>query len=94
MACHFRDSKSGAKIPNWVSMKYILIIALVALVAMVVVSLVRGIVAFLQSTKMDLEGGDERVKEMQRRQNKAMMSRIKYQAAAILVAMVLLAAVS
>lgn len=75
-------------------MQVILIIALVALVAMVVVSLVRGIVAFLQSTKLDLEGGDERIYEMQMKQNKAMLARIKYQAAAILVAMVLLALAS
>ncbi|AKM08990.1 hypothetical protein [Croceicoccus naphthovorans] len=75
-------------------MKVILIIVLVALVAMVIVSLVRGIVAFLQSTKMDLEGGDEQVQEMQLRQNRAMMSRIKYQAAAVLVAMVILAIAS
>lgn len=72
-------------------MKTILIIALVALVIMVVVSLVRGIAAFLQSTKLDLEGGDERVYEMQLKQNRAMMARIKYQAAAVLVAVILLA---
>jgi len=72
-------------------MKVVFVIILVALVAMVVVSLVRGIAAFLQSTKLDLESGDERVKEMQLRQNRAMIARIKYQAAAILVAMLLLA---
>jgi len=72
-------------------MKVILIIVLVALVAMVVVSLVRGIIAFLQSTKMDLEAGDERVQEMQLRQNRAMIARIKYQALAVVVAMILLA---
>ncbi|MDR7100944.1 twin transmembrane helix small protein [Croceicoccus sp. BE223] len=75
-------------------MKTIAIILLVALMVMVVVSLVRGIVAFMQSTKLDLEGGDERVKEMQLRQNKAMTARIKYQAAAVLVAMLLLALAS
>ncbi|HEX2794877.1 MAG TPA: hypothetical protein VHN58_10675 [Croceicoccus sp.] len=75
-------------------MKTIAIILLVALMVMVVVSLVRGIVAFMQSTKMDLEGGDERVKEMQLRQNRAMTARIKYQAAAVLVAMLLLALAS
>ncbi|RVQ67014.1 hypothetical protein EKN06_08720 [Croceicoccus ponticola] len=75
-------------------MKIILIIVLVALVAMVVVSLVRGIIAFLQSTKMDLESGDERVQEMQLRQNRAMTSRIKYQAAAVGIAMLLLALAS
>ncbi|WP_066557450.1 hypothetical protein [Croceicoccus bisphenolivorans] len=75
-------------------MKVITIILLVALMIMVVVSLVRGIVAFLQSTKMDLEGGDERVTEMQLRQNRAMIARIKYQAAAVVVAMLLLALAS
>lgn len=75
-------------------MKYIAIILLIGLMIMVVVSLVRGIIAFLQSTKMDLESGDERVHEMQLRQNKAMTARIKYQAAAVLVAMVLLAMAS
>ena len=75
-------------------MKTIAIILLVALMVMVVVSLVRGIVAFMQSTKMDLEGGDERVREMQLRQNRAMTARIKYQAAAVLVAMLLLALAS
>ena len=72
-------------------MKVILVIVLVALVLMVVVSLVRGIAAFLQSTKLDLESGDERVHEMQLRQNRAMIARIKYQFAAIVVAMFLLA---
>lgn len=75
-------------------MKIIAIILLVILMGMVVFSLVRGIVAFLQSTKMDLEGGDERVREMQLRQNQAMTARIKYQAAAVAVAMVLLALAS
>lgn len=75
-------------------MKTIVIILLVILMAMVVVSLVRGIVAFLQSTKMDLEGGDDRVQEMQLRQNRAMIARIKYQAAAVVVAMLLLALAS
>lgn len=75
-------------------MKIIAIILLVGLMGMVVFSLVKGIVAFLQSTKMDLEGGDERVQEMQLRQNKAMIARIKYQAAAVAVAMILLAIAS
>jgi hypothetical protein len=57
---------------------------------MVVVSLVRGIVAFLQSTKLDLESGDERMQEMQLRQNKMMFARIKYQALAVVVVAVLL----
>lgn len=71
-------------------MNTVLVIAIVILAILVLVSLVRGIVAFLQSTKLDLESGDERVKEMQLRQNKMMFARIKYQALAIVVVAVLL----
>jgi Hypoxia induced protein conserved region len=72
-------------------MTYILVPIIVALMIMVVVSLVRGIVAFLQSTKMDLESDGSRATEMQLVQNKMMTARIKYQALAILVVGVLLA---
>ena len=71
-------------------MNTVLVIVIVGLAIMVVVSLVRGIVAFLQSTKLDLESGDERVKDMQLRQNQMMFARIKYQALAIVVVAVLL----
>ena len=55
-------------------------------------ALVRGIVAFLKSTKIDLETGDgENVTEMQLLQNKMMFARIKYQALAIVVVVILLA---
>lgn len=71
-------------------MNYFLIAVLVVLCIMVVVSLVRGIVAFLQTTKVDLESGKgETVTEMQALQNKAMFARIKYQAAAIAVVAVI-----
>lgn len=71
-------------------MNYFLIAVLVVLCIMVVVSLVRGVVAFLQTTKIDLESGKgETVSEMQALQNKAMFSRIKYQAAAIAVVAVI-----
>jgi len=71
-------------------MNTILVIAIVLLAVMVVVSLVRGIVAFLQSTKLDLESDGERMHEMQLRQNKMMFARIKYQALAIVVVAVLM----
>jgi hypothetical protein len=71
-------------------MNTFLVILLILAMIWVVISLVRGIVAFMQSTKLDLESGDERVKEMQLRQNKMMFARIKYQAIAILVVTVLL----
>lgn len=69
-----------------------LVIVLVVLMGFTVYSLVRGVVAFLKTTKVDLEtrGGGETATEMQLLQNKMMMNRIKYQALAILVVAVLL----
>ena len=73
-------------------MNVILIIAIIGFMLMVVVSLVKGVVAFLQSTKLDLENdSDARVVQMQLRQNKMMFARIKYQALAIGVVALLLA---
>ena len=71
-------------------MNTLLVIVIVVLAAMVVVSLVRGIIAFLQSTKLDLEHDGDRVTEMQLKQNKMMFARIKYQALAIVVVAILL----
>ncbi|WP_324829121.1 hypothetical protein [Qipengyuania zhejiangensis] len=69
-----------------------LTIVLVVLMAFVVISLVRGIVAFLKSTKIDLESGEQvDATEMQLLQNKMMFARIKYQAMAIVVVAVILA---
>ena len=71
-------------------MNYILIPVLIILCVLVVVSLIRGVIAFLQTTKIDLETGEgETVTEMQNMQNKAMFARIKYQAAAIAVVAVI-----
>jgi hypothetical protein len=73
-------------------MTYILIAILVVLMGLTLFSLIRGIVAFLQTTKVDLENGSaENVAEMQLRQNKAMIARIKYQALAVIVVAVILA---
>ena len=72
-------------------MIYILVPLLIIFAVMVVVSLVRGIVAFLNSTKLDLEREPgSGPTEMQLRQNKMMVARIKYQALAILVVAILL----
>ena len=71
-------------------MNTLLVIVIVVLAIMVVVSLVRGIVAFMQSTKLDLESDGDRLTEMQLRQNKMMFARIKYQALAIVVVALLL----
>ena len=73
-------------------MKILLAIILVGLMAMVLYSLIKGIVAFLKTTKIDLESGNsETVTEMQLLQNKAMFARIRYQALAIVVVAILLA---
>ena len=69
-----------------------LTILLVIMMVLVVASLVRGIVAFLRSTKIHLESGEQvDATEMQLAQNRAMFARIKYQALAIVVVAVLLA---
>ncbi|SMQ69295.1 Hypoxia induced protein conserved region [Altererythrobacter xiamenensis] len=73
-------------------MTTLLIIVLAILVALTVFSLVRGVVAFLKTTKIDLETGEgETVTEMQLMQNKAMFARIKYQALAVAVVAIILA---
>ena len=73
-------------------MNIFLFIVLLAMMVMVVVSLVRGIAAFLQSSKLDIEnGGDGNLRESQLKQNRMMFARIKYQALAIIVVVVMLA---
>ncbi len=69
-----------------------LIIVLVVLMGFTVFSLVRGVIAFLRTTKVDLNspGGGETATDMQLLQNKMMTNRIKYQALAIVVVAVLL----
>ena len=73
-------------------MNTFLIIVLVVLCLLVVASLVRGIVAFMKTTKIDLETGEgETATDMQLMQNKMMFARIKYQALAVVVVAVMLA---
>ncbi|MXO61110.1 hypothetical protein GRI89_16325 [Altererythrobacter salegens] len=71
-------------------MQTFLIIVLIALMIGVVVSLVRGIIAFLQANKADIEAGGVRQKELQLKQNRMMMNRIMYQAGAIVIVFLLL----
>lgn len=68
------------------------VIVIVLLMGMVVVSLVRGIIAFLKTTKMDIENGTDNVRELQLQQNRMMFSRVKYQALAIVVVVVMMLA--
>ena len=73
-------------------MNTVFIVILLLAMIMVVVSLVRGVVAFLKSTKIDLESGQQvDATEMQLKQNKAMMARVKWQAIAIVVIAIMLA---
>lgn len=73
-------------------MNYILIPILIVLMIMVVVSLVRGIMAFMQGTKLDLEGdGTTGATPNQLRQNKMMFARIKFQGLAIVVVALIMA---
>ena len=73
-------------------MNTFLVIILVVLMALVVFSLVRGIVAFLKSTKIDLESGHQTdASDMQLLQNKMMFNRIKYQALAVVVVAIIVA---
>ncbi len=73
-------------------MNTVFVIVIVALLVMVVVSLVKGIVAFLQSSREDLERDPQSgATEMQLRQNRAMFARVKYQALAVVVVGLLLA---
>lgn len=73
-------------------MNTFLLILLILVMIATLVALVRGIIAFLQSTKLDLESAeeDDRVSQMQQKQNKMMMSRIKFQALAVAIVAVLL----
>ena len=73
-------------------MKTVLVILLVVAMIFVVVSLVRGVVAFLQSYRAEVDGeaGVQHQKEMQLKQNRMMMNRIKFQALAIVIVAILL----
>lgn len=72
-------------------MTYFLIAVLVVLVIMTVISLVRGIAAFLQTAKADMDRpADAGPSPSQLMQSRMMMRRIMFQGAAILVVALLL----
>lgn len=75
-------------------MTYFLIPVIIAFMALTLITLVRGIAAFLQSTREDLDRPEgSGPSAMQLKQNKLMMRRIVYQAAAILTVALLMMAV-
>ncbi len=72
-------------------MSYVLIPVLVIMMVLVVISLVKGIAAFMQSTREDLERGEGAgPSQMQLKQNKMMYARIMYQGIAIVIVAILL----
>ena len=71
---------------------YFLVPLIIFLVAMTVISLVRGIVAFLKTTEADLKSDPSNgATDMQILQNKMMFNRIKYQGMAVVAVAVLMA---
>jgi hypothetical protein len=72
-------------------MNTILIPLLIIFMALAVWSLVRGIVAFLKTSREGLERGDQGIKDMQLLQNRMMWNRIKFQGLAVGVVVLLLA---
>ena len=76
-------------VPKLMSMNPIIILIIAGLAIMVVVSLVRGLIAFLRVSKEDIDNpGVSKSHEMQ---NKMMFARVKYQAMAVIAIVVLLA---
>ena len=72
-------------------MNWFLAIVIAVLMVLTAVTLVRGIIAFMASTKADLERPEgSGPSEMQLRQNALMFRRVFYQAAAIVVVAILL----
>ena len=74
-------------------MNTILVIALILAMIATLVALIRGIIAFLQATKEDLNAPEGSGPSRSRlKQNKMMMNRVLFQAAAIIIVAILLLA--
>lgn len=68
-------------------MNYIFVIAIVGAALMVVYSLVRGLIAFVQTNEAAKNG--EEIMAMHQKQNQMMFARVKWQAIVILLLIVL-----
>jgi hypothetical protein len=68
-------------------MSIIVIIAIVLAMGAVLYALIRGLVSFLQTTEADLKG--EGTSDMHLMQNKMMFARVKYQAIAVILLVIL-----
>ena len=74
-------------------MTWIFIIAIAALMGLTLFSLIRGIVAFMQSTRRDLDQPESAgPSEMQLLQTKMMFRRVLFQGATILVVVLMMMA--
>ena len=74
-------------------MTWIFIIAIAALMGLTLFSLIRGIVAFMQSTRRDLDQPDSAgPSEMQLLQTKMMFRRVLFQGATIMVVVLMMMA--
>ena len=71
-------------------MSTILIIFIVLAMGATLFALIRGIVAFLQTTEADLNSPDGGISRSAERQNKAMFMRVGFQAVAVVLVMLLL----
>jgi Hypoxia induced protein conserved region len=71
-------------------MTFFAILLILAMIATVVM-LVRGIIAFLQTTEADLNSGGDGPSPNQRKQQQMMRNRVLFQALAVVIVVILLA---
>lgn len=69
-------------------MSYVIILLVILAMGAVVFTLVRGLIAFLRTTEADLKG-EGTATDMHAMQNKMMFARVKYQAIAVLLLVLL-----
>lgn len=72
-------------------MNTVLVILIAAAAIAALVSLVRGIIAFLQTTEAELKSGAEGPSISSQKQNRMMFARVGFQALAVLLCVALLA---
>ena len=71
-------------------MNIVLIIALILAMGATLFALIRGIIAFLQATKEQLNATEGTPSQSSLKQNRMMMNRILFQAAAVIIVALLL----
>ncbi|WP_022683694.1 twin transmembrane helix small protein [Sphingobium bisphenolivorans] len=71
-------------------MNTVLVIALILAMGATLFALIRGIIAFLQAAKEELNAPDGVPRPSSLKQNKMMMNRILFQAAAVIIVAILL----